>query len=302
MPDSSRIARRTGRRSSRVLAAAAALTLVFAAQLSGSAASAASGTGWIRLAHLSPNTPAVDVYLYPFGGHTAQLVLTHVSYGTASPYQAVTPGIYTVAMRAAGASASTNPVISTNVTVKSGGAYTVAGLGTFSALTLDVLTDQVQAPVGKAGVRLIEASLANPTVSVSGAQGDLATDLRFPKVTDYESVAPGAWSITLKTPTTSTDSQVELAAASSHTLVVLDSSAGGLKVLDLTDATGVTVAPTGGVQTGLGGTAPHPVSVAAPIAPPSLPDVDGLWGAVLLVGLGTTVYAVRGWRRSGDPR
>ena len=28
------------------------------------ATSAAPGTGWLRLAHLSPNTPAVDVYLY----------------------------------------------------------------------------------------------------------------------------------------------------------------------------------------------------------------------------------------------
>jgi hypothetical protein len=28
------------------------------------AGTAGSGTGWIRLAHLSPDTPAVDVYLY----------------------------------------------------------------------------------------------------------------------------------------------------------------------------------------------------------------------------------------------
>ena len=288
---------RPARTTSRALAGAAALALVFAAQSAGTEASAANATtGWIRLAHLSPNTPAVDVYLYPFGGHTAQLVLTHVAYGTASPYEAVAPGIYTVAMRATGAAATTNPVISTNVTVAAGGAYTVAGLGTFTALTLDVLDDQVDAPTGKAGVRLIEASLADPTVSVSGAQGSLSTSLRFPNVTGYQSVAPGDWSLTLTTPTSSTDSEVSLPAESSHTLVVLDSSGGGLKVLDLTDATGVTAVPSGGVQTGLGGT-------AAPPVPPTLPvAADGLWGALLLLGLGTTVFALRGWRRSGEPR
>jgi Domain of unknown function (DUF4397) len=283
----------------RTLAALAALLLAFAVQTCGSGArtadAAAAATGWIRLAHLSPNTPAVDVYLYPFGGHTAQLVLPHVGYGTASPYEPVAPGIYTVAMRAAGAAASTNPVISTNVTVAAGGAYTVAGLGTFTALKLEVLTDQLNAPAGKAGVRLIEASLADPTVSVSGAQGSLADNLRFPSVTGYQSVSPGDWALTLTTPTGSTTSQIDLPATSSHTLVVLDSSSGGLKVLDLTDATGVTAIPSGGVQTG---SAP----VAAPAGPPALSAAAGLWGALLLLGIGTIVVAVRGYRRTGASR
>src|SRR6516162_3174514 len=71
-----------------------------------SAASAATGaathraghTGWIRLAHLSPNTPPVDVYLYSFGGSKAMIVLHHVGYGAVSPYEQVATGEYTVAM------------------------------------------------------------------------------------------------------------------------------------------------------------------------------------------------------------
>ena len=50
------------------------------------AAPASAGQGWIRLAHLSPNTPAVDVYLYSYGTPNAEIVLHHVSYGTVSPY------------------------------------------------------------------------------------------------------------------------------------------------------------------------------------------------------------------------
>jgi len=38
-----------------------------------------SSTGWIRLAHLSPNTPPVDVYLYSFGNSHAMIVLHHVA-------------------------------------------------------------------------------------------------------------------------------------------------------------------------------------------------------------------------------
>ncbi|MFY9774010.1 MAG: DUF4397 domain-containing protein, partial [Trebonia sp.] len=93
-----------------------------------SASTTSSNTGWVRLAHLSPNTPAVDVYLYSFGNPSAELVLHHVSYGTVSPYETLAAGEYTVAMRAAGAAASTKPVLSASLTVAPGGAYTVAGL------------------------------------------------------------------------------------------------------------------------------------------------------------------------------
>ena len=64
------------------------------------ATSAAQGTGWLRLAHLSPNTPAVDVYLYSAGNPRARVVLRHVAYGTVSPYLRAQAGEYTVAMRA----------------------------------------------------------------------------------------------------------------------------------------------------------------------------------------------------------
>ena len=36
------------------------------------AASAAGPDGWIRIAHLSPEAPAMDMYLYPFGSPRAE--------------------------------------------------------------------------------------------------------------------------------------------------------------------------------------------------------------------------------------
>src|ERR1700733_14247420 len=99
------------------------------ASAASSAPPASSGTGWVRLAPLSPNTPAVDVYLYAFGDSSAWLVLHHVGYGAVSPYEPVANGDYTVAMRAAGAAATSKPVLSASLVVVSGRAYTVAGLG-----------------------------------------------------------------------------------------------------------------------------------------------------------------------------
>ena len=59
--------------------AAACGIAVAAVAFAAPAASASAGHGWLRLAHLSPNTPAVDVYLYSFGNPDAQIVLKHVA-------------------------------------------------------------------------------------------------------------------------------------------------------------------------------------------------------------------------------
>src|ERR1039457_2665629 len=88
-----------------------------------SASMAPAKAGWLRLAHLSPNTPAVDVYLYSFGNPDAKIVLHHVAYGTVSPYEHVPAGEYTVAMRGAGAPPSSKPVLSTPVNIMNASAY-----------------------------------------------------------------------------------------------------------------------------------------------------------------------------------
>src|ERR1700746_2342607 len=114
-----------------------------------------SNEGWIRLAHLSPNTPPVDVYLYSFGNSHAMIVLHHVAYGTVSPYEKVKAGEYTVAMRGAGAAAKSPPVLSTSVRIAAGGAYTVAGMGPAKGLRLQILRDELTTPAGKSRIRVI---------------------------------------------------------------------------------------------------------------------------------------------------
>jgi len=241
-----------------MLVAASALLLGIPAAAA-FASSATAGTGWIRLAHLSPNTPAVDVYLYSFDDSNAMIVLHHVAYGTVSPYESVKAGDYSVAMRAAGASATSQPVLSTSVTITVGHAYTVAGMGPESGLRLQVMDDALTTPAGQALVRVIQASLKQQEVKVSLGSDVLSGSLKFASVSAYKPVTPGTDTVNVSPVSAGTgdaNSKVTLGAGTVHTLVVLD-GASGLEVVSLEDASGSGKPPLGGVQTGFGGTAPH---------------------------------------------
>lgn len=239
-----------------MLLAASALLLGIPAAATAYASSATTGTGWIRLAHLSPNTPAVDVYLYSFGNSNAMIVLHHVAYGTVSPYESVQAGDYSVAMRGAGASPTSQPVLSTSVTIAAGHAYTVAGLGPESGLRLAVLDDDLTTPSGQALVRVIQASLKQQVVKVTLGSTVFASGLKFATVSTYHTVSPGTVSVAVSSSGGTANSSVTLAAGTVHTLVVLD-GASGLEVISLEDASGAGTPPLGGVSTGFGGTAPH---------------------------------------------
>jgi hypothetical protein len=239
-----------------MLLATSALLLGIPAAATAHASSATTDTGWIRLAHLSPNTPAVDVYLYSFGNSNAMIVLHHVAYGTVSPYESVPAGDYSVAMRGAGASATSQPVLSTSVTIAAGHAYTVAGLGPESGLRLAVLDDDLTTPSGQSLVRVIQASLKQQVVTVTLGSTNLASGLKFATVSSYQAVSPGTVTVTVTAGAGDANSSVTLAAGTVHTLVVLD-GASGLEVVNLEDASGSGTPPAGGVSTGFGGTAPH---------------------------------------------
>ena len=251
-----------------------------------SASAASAGTGWVRLAHLSPNTPAVDVYLYSFGDSSASLVLHHVGYGAVSPYEPVASGDYTVAMRAAGAAATSKPVLSTSLVVQAGHAYTVAGLGPESGLRLQVLDDRLSTPSGEALVRVIQASLREHVVTLTDGGGTVAGNLAFASVSSYQPIRPATVTVHVTGATETTSATIALGAGTVHTLVVLD-GADGLTVDNILDAAGSAVAPAGGAATGLGGTAPR--------APSPLP-----W--LLLIGAGSVAVAGGGLRLRRLPR
>jgi len=264
------------------LITASALALGVAGTLAAgaSAASASTGTGYLRLAHLSPNTPAVDCYLYSFGNPSAMVVLHHVAYGTVSPYQAVAVGEYTVAMRAAGAAPSTKPVLSTTVDVVSGHAYTVAGMGPLAGIRLQVIGDSLALTRDAALVRVIQASMHATSVTVTAGSKVLGRNLGFTTVTRYKAVRPGTITISAAGTTEHGSGQFTLAPGTIYTVVVLD-DAGQLKIDPLVDSAGSKIMPAGSAATGLGGTAARPGA--------SLLPWIGAAAAGLLIAAGGTV-------------
>jgi Domain of unknown function (DUF4397) len=231
---------------------------------------AAEQPSYVRLAHFSPDTPNVDVYLNSFSRPNWKMTIKGVGYGALSAYQRLDPGLYTVAMRAAGAAPSSPPVLSTSVRAVAGGAYTVAGVGPYASLGLTVLRDDLSLPPrNEVRVRVLQASAKAKQVSVKAVNGPTIADrVDFAKNTDYSTVAAGTWNIQVASigqPDLTVTMPITLEAGDVYSVLILDAAQGGLKVETRTDAASGAVMPTGGVETGLGGTAPRPHAPWLPI-------------------------------------
>ncbi|MEH0937357.1 DUF4397 domain-containing protein [Micromonospora psammae] len=244
----------------RLVAATGALLLgaaLTAAATPPAQAAAGPDVGYVRLAHLSPDTPAVDVYLSAPGAAEPR-VFPAVGYGVVSQYLTLPAGRYAVAMREAGAPASQPPVLTTEVAVEAGAAYTVAGVGRHADLGLRVLADDLSAPAsGQAKIRVVQASVRAPVIDVAATDGPAIADaVRFATTTGYREVEPGRWRLRLggdNGPTT--DVEVTLSGGRVYSLLVLDAERGGLATELREDARGGVVTPAGGVPAGAGGLA-----------------------------------------------
>jgi hypothetical protein len=243
----------------RSLAVLAGATLLGAAATAALAtpASAEVGGGYVRLAHLSPDTPAVDVYVDDLSGKVKSLEFDGVAYGVVSQYLSMPTGTYAVSMRKAGAPKTEKPVLTTQVTVGESKAYTVAGVGRFAELGLKIFEDDITAPAdGQAKIRVVQASAKAPEVDVATGDATIADNVAFATTTDYQSVQPGDLQLKLQpTGAQATTSTVKLDGGSTYTLLVLDGENGLTTDLKLDSAGGEV--PTGAVDTGAGGTAPH---------------------------------------------
>ena len=75
---------------------------------------------------------------------------------------------------------------------------------------------------------------------------------------------------------------ITLTAGTVHTEIVIAAPGGGIQIINLVDAAGAGQAPTGGVSTGFGGTAPHGAGSPLP------------W--LVLIGGGALLVLAGGWR------
>jgi hypothetical protein len=233
---------------------AALILLALAFLVTPAPALAAPSDGWIRLAHLSPDAFDVDVYVAPFRGGP-QVVLRKVGYGDVSEHQRVAPGRYAVSMRKAGASSSTPAILSKELEVAEGAAYTVAGMGMAKELRLDVLRDELAIPPsGQSRVRVIQASAQAQRAEVR--LGDVSAGaVDFASASSYLQVPAGRIPVAVQPAGADpSEQQVELSAGAVYSLAVLDAPRSGIKVVRLLDAAGAGRTPAS-VNAGYGGAA-----------------------------------------------
>jgi hypothetical protein len=264
-----------------------ALVGVSAAIPAAASAPAAGPPAYLRLAHLSPDTPTVDVYVDSVADPSRSFVVPGVGYGAVSDYKPLPPDNYVISMRPAGAAASTPPVISASVDARAGSAYTVAGTGRSAQLGLSVLNDKLDIPpAGKASVRVINAALSTPTADVGPVNGPVwAQGVKFGTETGYVDCPLGNWDLKVTAGDTTKNVPLKLEENSSYTVLLIDKG-NGLQPQVKRDSTGAGTVPTGGVDTGMGGTAgPDPVLVAG--------------GVLVLVVIGAGASAVRARRTAG---
>ncbi|WP_300018854.1 DUF4397 domain-containing protein [Pseudonocardia sp.] len=158
-------------------------------------ASAQTGT-YLRLTHLSPDTPTVDVLVTSFGGQTTRL--DGVAYGDVSTYAQVEPGAYTLQMLPAGAPEGTPPVVTGTLEAQEGAAYTAAALGPRAELAVRVLTDDLTPPgPDSSRVRVVQGAETAGPVEVRWAGAPAFDAVEFGTATDYVTVPAGDGSFDL---------------------------------------------------------------------------------------------------------
>lgn len=186
------------------LAALLSLTLLGCGSNNGSTVTGADpAPAELRVAHLSPDAPNVDVWV------DGSVVLADVPYQAVSGYLPVPPGSYRVQVTPTGL---TEPVvIDATLPLSSGVSYTVAATGLLADLQPIVLVDD-RAPGSGAKVRFVHASPDAPSVDVTLADGTvLFSNVAFRETDDdlagsdgYLSVDAGTYDLQVRVAGTDT--------------------------------------------------------------------------------------------------
>ncbi|WP_228547602.1 DUF4397 domain-containing protein [Filobacillus milosensis] len=148
----------------------------------------------VRVLHASPDAPAVDVYV------DGNVVVEGAGFKSATDYMELSAGEHMVEIYAAGTMGEQDPVISTNLTVEAGMAYTLATINNVDNLELKALQDEMTVSEGMAKVRVGNLIPNAPAVDVAMVEGDaLFSGAEFSMVTDYNEVEEGTYDLEIRT-------------------------------------------------------------------------------------------------------
>jgi Domain of unknown function (DUF4397) len=228
------------------------LALVMALALAAPALAQGTPEAQVRVAHLSPDAPNVDVSV---NGEPVA-ALQNVPYGTVSPYLPLPAGTQQVTVYPAGD--RSQPVIDTPVDLATGGAYTIGAVGLVSdgSLRAQVYQDDLTPPAqGNSKLRVVHASPdAGPVDVVPAGGAPLVSKLQFPNASPYAQVPAGTYTLNVNAAGTNTTAiSVPNAAVASggvySAFAVGTAAAGSLDVILVQDNAGTEALPnTGGIS------------------------------------------------------
>lgn len=159
----------------------------------------------VRIAHLSPNAPNVDVYV------DESLALEDVPFGAVSPYQDLASGTHTVEITAAGDSETS--VFEGEVTLDAGTTYTLAALGEVGdgvdePFEPRLLADDNDPPDSEMSrLRVVHASPDAPTVDLTAGETVLFDGVSFGEAAATE-VPAGQYTVEIRGDTAQNDGEV----------------------------------------------------------------------------------------------
>jgi Domain of unknown function (DUF4397) len=206
----------------------------------------------VRVAHFSPDTAGVDVWV------DGARVLRNVGYDTVSDYVPLASGEHQFALRPYGASATSKPILSASAALVADDAYTIAGVGLNKDLRGQIFQDNLGAPpAGRAKVRVIDAAVGTSPIDVALSGGAHFDNVGFPNSSVYEAVAPSTYgvSVTNNGKAMLTVPNVVVGAGIIYSFVVIGGGGKPLQLVPVVDARAPAVTPVGAAKTGGGGTA-----------------------------------------------
>ncbi|QDX39999.1 DUF4397 domain-containing protein [Salarchaeum sp. JOR-1] len=155
-----------------------------------------TASAWLRVAHLSPDAPAVNVLV------DGSVALEGVAFGAISDYLSVSPGDHTVAVRTTdGGSTVFEETLTLDVM-----AYTAAAIGEVSGdsptfTVAPFVDDPGEVPSDSAAIRLVHASPDAPAVDVAvagSADDPLFSGVEFGAASDYVAVPTGEYTLEIR--------------------------------------------------------------------------------------------------------
>lgn len=139
----------------------------------------------VRVAHFSPDAPAVDVYV------DGEQILAEFTYAEVSPYLEIAPGTYRITITAAG---DPQAVVFDDEVEFGSAFYTVAAIGELGA---DTFRPEILVDAGSALVRLFHAAPDAPAVDVLADGEPLFENVVFEESTNYVAVPAGTYTLSV---------------------------------------------------------------------------------------------------------